>query len=204
MKFSLFASVLVLGMGLLSCTEKERSSLPARVNFFASFDTSQHFCPSIEKAKVDTLHGWDYCWEFLSPIEKMVGEERFERDRAKRLSSGQKALYFFWYLESEVPNGGFVQYYWNGCEKYLPATIKGLREIGDTAMLALVEDVELEYNSKRNTFVRNKLVNEFSETYEDLEWYDSFDKRFFSLREQTLKKFETYIRKHPEQFACMQ
>ena len=189
---------------LMGCNEKQKSAMPRRVNQFAAFDSAKHFCPELEKARIDSLHGWDYCWAFLSPIERMVGEERFEKDRSKRLSAGQKALYFFWYLESEVPNGGFVQYYWNGYDRYLPATMQGMKEIGDSAMLQLLEDVDKEYSRKRNTFEHNKLINEFSETYEELGWYNSFDKRFFFLREQSLRKLESYIRKNPDQFAAVQ
>lgn len=58
----------------------------------------------------------------LEPINIAIGDEN-EKDLATRFSPAQKALYYVWYLDAEVTNGGFIQFYWNDYRKYIPLII---------------------------------------------------------------------------------
>ncbi len=98
-----------------------------------TFDTSNHLQPLIDKTKFDTSHGWDFAWAVLEPINFAKGKED-EKLLSRRFSPGQKALYFFWHLDAEVANEGFIQFYRNNNRKYLPPIIDGLKLIGDTSM----------------------------------------------------------------------
>jgi hypothetical protein len=89
------------------------------------FEKENHLQPIFEKERFDNLHGWEFGWEILSFINIAKSDDN-ERELSKRFSPGQKALYFFWYLDAQVTNGGFIQFYTNGYRNYLPTIIEGL------------------------------------------------------------------------------
>jgi hypothetical protein len=92
---------------LVSCGQnKIQSDKPAEtlMELYNSFDKDNHLQPVFDKAKFDTLHGWDFGWEILEPINIAKGDED-EFQLSKRFSPGQKALYFIWYLDAQVTNG---------------------------------------------------------------------------------------------------
>src|ERR1700761_4202302 len=108
---------------------------------YTIFDENNHLQSLFDKTEFDNLRGWDFGWAMLEPIN--IAESRDEdAELSKRLSPGQKALYFFWYLDSAVINGGFIQFYWNGYREYLPTIINGLKLIGDNEMLLLIDSVD--------------------------------------------------------------
>ena len=122
---------------------------------FTIFDKDNHLQPAFNKTEFETLHGWDFGWEILSTINIA---ESGDDDEAltRRFSPGQKALYFFWYLDAAVTNGGFVQFYWNDYQRYLPAIKNGLQIIGDTELLQLVEEADHKYFENQQLFAAQK------------------------------------------------
>ena len=103
------------------------------MELYNTFDEANHLQPVFDKAKFSTLHGWDFGWAILEPINIAKGDED-EIELSRRFSPGQKALYFIWYLDAEVTNGGFIQFYWNDYRKYISPILQGLKLIGDTSM----------------------------------------------------------------------
>ena len=103
------------------------------------FDHTQHFRPELNKGEFFKLSGYDFGWFVLEPISKFVKDREHEIERGKYLSYGQKALYYWWYLDAQVTNGGFVQFYYNGYGPYVPTIIRGLEHIGDKEMADLVK-----------------------------------------------------------------
>jgi hypothetical protein len=49
-------------------------------------------------------------------------------------------------LDAQVTNGGFIQFYWNGYEVYLPSIKKGLELMGFTDLLKIINKSEKEYD----------------------------------------------------------
>jgi hypothetical protein len=76
------------------------------------FEKENHLKPDFDKSEFEELDSWDFGWAILQPIN-LAADKESEKALSKRFSPGQKALYFFWYLDEEVTNGGFIQFYWN-------------------------------------------------------------------------------------------
>ena len=157
MKSSISFLVLFL---LFSCGQTSKDSDTSSNNsneLYSSFDKENHLQPSFDKVRFDTLHEWDLGWALLETINKAQDDSE-EIKLSKRLSPGQKALYFYWYLNDEVTNGGFIQFYWNDYRKYLSPIREGLKLVGDTAMLDLVEQADKEYliNKEKFDFQKQK------------------------------------------------
>jgi len=123
----------------------------------------------------------------------MIGvNKEYEIERGKRLSYGQKALYYWHY---SVLDCGFAEFFDIGYEKYLPAIIMGLDYIGDRKMAEVCFKALQAYNKNKPNFesvMEEDFLNLMSEfdTYSDSENIDKM-----------INRFEKYIRKHPEEFC---
>lgn len=163
------------------------------------FDTNNHLQPFFDKTTFDTLHNWDFGWAILEPINIAKGKDD-EKLLATRFSPGQKALYFFWYLDGEVTNGGFIQFYWNGYRQYLPPIIDGLKLIGDSLMVDLVNKADEEYLKYKEQFILQRQKNDWQPLYDNLKKFDEYDSIYYATHEKTMDLIEKYARKYPDEF----
>ena len=167
---------------------------------YGTFDAKQHFKANISRKKFKKLRGFDLCWELLQPLSQMVGHKNYERDRLRYCSPGQTALYMYWQFDSEVTNGGFVQFFWNGNAEYVPSLINGLELIGDKKMAKLVEEAFGEYQQQRSAFFQCNQLQE-SALYDELEKLNQMDFEYFRLHKRTIDKLEKYIKRNPDEFV---
>lgn len=188
---------------LLGCWEENKTEFKlgeVSSSAYDTFDKPNHLLPNLDKGKFDTTHGWQLGWTLLEPINIANGEEE-EELLSRRLSPGQKALYFIWYLDAEVTNGGFIQFYWNGYRKYLQPIREGLKLIKDTSMLTLVEAADKEYVTQKDAFDTQRKEEDWSPLYDKLGNFKVHDSIYFAMHDSTMALMENYIRKQPNEFA---
>jgi len=167
------------------------------------FDQSKHFRPNLDKGEFFKLTGFDFGWFVLEPISEYIKDEKGELKKGNTLSYGQKALYYWWYVDAQVTNGGFTQFYYNGYGKYVPTIIKGLKHIGDNKMAGLVNrsyEIYLKENKKIKD-ARKGGLQEFSNLYKEIEDFDELDDEYYDLNEKTMKIIEKYVRKNPNEIC---
>ena len=167
---------------------------------YNTFDTSSHLQPLFDKTTFDTSHGWDFGWAVLQPINIAKGKED-ETLLARRFSPGQKALYFFWYLDAEVTSGGFIQFYWNDNRKYLPPIIEGLKLIGDSSMLDLVNKADGDYLKHKEQFILQRQKDDWHPLYDNLKKFDDYDSTYYLTHDKTMQLIEKYARQNPDEFV---
>ena len=167
---------------------------------FDVYDTSNHLQPDFNKTSFDTLHRWDFGWAILEPINIAKSRDD-EKDLSKRFSPGQKALYFFWYLDAEVTNGGFIQFYWNGYRDYLPTIINGLKLVGDSSLIDLIEKADKEYLTNRDKFDTQRKKDDWEPLYDNLTKFEDFDEAYYEIHDQSMDLIEKYIRQNPDEFV---
>jgi Domain of unknown function (DUF4375) len=152
----------------------------------------------IDKTQFNTMHSWEFGYAMLEPINKVkLPEEQL----LKKLSPGQKALHFIWYMDAQVTNGGFIQFYWNDYAKYLPQVIDGLKLIGDNQMVDLIHKVEIEFKANISQFVEQKKKDDWEPLYENLKNFDAYDKTYFATHVHMMELIEKYAREHPDEFV---
>lgn len=173
------------------------------MELYNTFDKDNHLQPLFDKTKFETLHGWNFGWAILEPI-KIAKDDEDEKLLSQRLSSGQKALYFIWYLDAQVTNGGFIQFYWNDYRKYLPPIIDGLKLIGDTSMLGLVEKADKEYLANKDRFILQRQKDNLESLYDSLKNFDKYDDIYYKTHNNTMKLIEKYARQNPSEFVKFQ
>lgn len=170
-----------------------------QTNPWKEFDSNNHLQPEMNSSEFDTLHSWDLGWRLLEPLNIAASDEH-EIELSKRLSPGQKSIYFFWYLDGQVTNGGFIQFYWNGYGKYLPAIHDGLKTIGDTELIQLLDQVNQYLSENESTFQKAIEKDDFEGIYEQLPKFDEFDDKYYELHNQTMALIENYARTNTKEF----
>ena len=168
------------------------------------FDQSKHFRPKLDKGDFFKLTGFDFGWFVLELISEYIQDRKGELQKGKTLSYGQKALYYWWYVDAQVNNGGFTQFYYNDYGKYVPTIIKGLKHIGDDKMAELVNrsyELYLKENKKIKD-ARKGGLQAFSNLYKEIEDFDELDDEYYDLNEKTMRIIEKYIRNNPNEICC--
>ncbi|MFY7733488.1 MAG: DMP19 family protein, partial [Bacteroidia bacterium] len=167
------------------------------------FDKTKHFRPKLNKSDFFKLTGFDFGWLVLEPISEFIQDRKGELTKGNTLSYGQKTLYYWWYVDAQVTNGGFTQFYYNDYGMYVPTIIKGLKHIGDNKMAELVNrsyELYLKENKKIKD-ARKGGLEAFSNLYKEITDFDELDDEYYKLNEQTMKNIENYIRKNLNEFC---
>lgn len=167
------------------------------------FDKSKHFRPKLDKGEFFKLTGFDFGWFILEPISEYIQDRKGELKKGSTLSFGQKALYYWWYVDAQVTNGGFTQFYYNDYGKYVPTIIKGLKHIGDDKMAELVNrsyELYLKENKKIKD-ARQGGLQEFSNLYKEIKDFNELDDEYYELNDQTMKIIENYVRNNPNEIC---
>ena len=167
------------------------------------FDQAKHFRPKLNKGDFFKLTGSDFCWFVLEPISEFIQDAKGELTKGNTLSYGQKALYYWWYVDAQVTNGGFTQFYYNDYTKYIPTIIKGLEHIGDKKMAELVNRSYKLYlkENKKIKDARQGGLEAFSNLYKEVKDFDELDTEYYKLNDQTMKNIEKYFRSHPNEIC---
>ena len=191
---------LILGCGQIKTQKKTTTEAPVVSKNTVDASGSGPLQPLFSKARFDSLHSWDFGWAILEPINIAKNEED-EKLLSKRFTPGQKALYYFWYLDAEVTNGGFIQFYWNGYGKYLPSIMDGLKLIGDSSMLNLVIKADKEYTANRKKFNLQREKEDWSPLYNNLKKFEEYDHVYYATHDKTMDLIEKYAREHASEFV---
>jgi antitoxin component YwqK of YwqJK toxin-antitoxin module len=179
-----------------------RSSNPENDPYW-EFDKANHYRPSLNKDDFYKFTGFDFGSFIFDPLAEYIGEIKYEKERCKAFSYGQKAAFYWFLLDMQVTNGGFIQYYFNDYGKYTPTIIKSLKHIGDLTMAELVNRSYELYlrDTKKLKQARAAGLEGLSGLYDQLEGFEELDDEYYKLHEETMENLENYIRKHPAEFC---
>jgi antitoxin component YwqK of YwqJK toxin-antitoxin module len=166
-------------MGLFDIFKETRNNDP-----YWAFDRSKHFRPRLNRNDFYRLEGFDFGWFLLEPISVYIGGPPGELIKGDQMSPGQKALYYWWYVDVQVRSGGFTQFYSKKFDKYVPTIIKSLEEIRDKKMAKLI----------RRTFDTFKVDSSSIE-------FDLLSKEYHEINGNTMDHIVSYVRKHPGEFC---
>jgi antitoxin component YwqK of YwqJK toxin-antitoxin module len=179
----------------------KKSKNVTETDYFSEIDPNNQLRPKINRADFFRTTEFDFGWLILEPICLVESREE-DAELAKRFSRGQKALYFWWYLDGQVNNGGFVQFYYNGYGIYVPAIIKGLEYIGDNEMAELVKGAHKIYLKNKKTIDKARERDLFGgDLYDRLDKLGEYDDKYYKINTQTMLIIEKYAKQHPNEFC---
>ena len=121
----------------------------------------------------------------------------------KKFNSSQQAIYLTWWLEGEVNNGGFNQFYTNSSGQYADMVPEQLRKMGATKFAELAERANQIYKSNYEQIRKEQdgTIEGFSKSYENNP-LNELDDEFYKLYEQEnlyMKQIE-FIRMNKNDF----
>lgn len=169
-------------------------------NPYSGFNPNDQLRPAISREDFFGASGFEFGWNILAPINIAKGPS-YEPELVKRFSPGQKALYFWWFLDAQVTNGGFVQFYFNRYNKYIPAIIAGMKAIGDPDMEALVRKAHDIALANPDMIAKGRRENNLSDLYKDLPDLGALDDQYFQLHHETMAKIELLAKRNPWDFC---
>jgi antitoxin component YwqK of YwqJK toxin-antitoxin module len=159
-------------------------------DIFNQTDPENQIRPEVLLIDYYRLNNMDFNWIILDPMSKAVTEYS-EKNKSnlsesiKIISSEQKLLFFWWYLDGQVTNGGFSQFLFNGYDKYFQPILNGLKLLPNKTYYELVEKVYLFYLKEQMGIVDRDKIEKF---------LSDANAEYFRINEQLYKDVENFIR----------
>ncbi|MGC4064783.1 MAG: DMP19 family protein [Polyangiaceae bacterium] len=138
--------------------------------------------------------------DFIEDRTKLAGGDT--RQALDALSDGFRAVYATWWVEAEVNNGGFNQYFWNASGAFACDAVAGFDRIGLPQLARLMERAIAIRNEDAHEIGRFKdrgTLEAFSESYENNRLND-LDQEFYALEADVSAARIRFIRDNAELF----
>ncbi len=130
--------------------------------------------------------------------------EPYTLDKISKLTKGRQAVFSTWWLEAEVNNGGFNQFYFNSSGQFAEMAVSGLKAIGAEKFSKLTSKANKIYNENKERLEEfdDGTMESFSESYKDNPLND-LDTEFYKLYEsEPIGDLRiTYIRNNTSEFT---
>ena len=130
--------------------------------------------------------------------------EQYTLDQISKLTKGQQAVFATWWLEAEVNNGGFNQFYFNSSGQFAEMAEIGFKTIGANKFSELTKRANKIYseNKERLEEFDDGTMESFSESYKDNPLND-LDTEFYNLydSEKIGELRIKYIRENKNEFT---
>ncbi|MCB9334947.1 MAG: DMP19 family protein [Flavobacteriales bacterium] len=165
--------------------------------FFEEFNNRPIY-KNLTQEIIDTISDDNLIQTVYDNIE-LIGDE-------KKLSNGQKAIYSIWWVEAEVNNGGFNQFYFNSSSKYSQMAYDGFKLIGAVKFAELMNTANNLYEENKEELAKydDGTLQGFSDSYDDNP-LNELDTKFYKLYdEEDLYALQIkYIRSNVNEFISL-
>jgi hypothetical protein len=137
-------------------------------------------------------------------VSGRIGEDYdHEREIVAKLPIGAQALYITWWVEAEVNNGGFNQYYWNSSGQFADQAAEAFEFFSAHEHAALMREansVRAMEAEKMKQFKDRGSMEAFSESYKESQ-LGPLDEKFYGTKENLGALRIAKIRSSPEFFS---
>jgi hypothetical protein len=121
-------------------------------------------------------------------------------DYVELTETQQAAHLVFWY-ESEVQNGGHLQYFHNQGDQRVRETIRALKRLGADCQSKVLARAVKQYASKPRTRIES--AEEYAEEALEGE-FDKLDRAFHACQPPLIEALEAYLQKHQPEFVVVE
>jgi len=118
----------------------------------------------------------------------------------EQLSSEQRSAQLIFWYDSEVQNGGHLQFFENRGTKHLAETIKALGLLDATSQQQILREAGELWLSRSRP--RIQTAQEFCDTALEGE-FDALDSRFYKSTPTLTQRLEAYLASHQELFVSV-
>ncbi len=137
----------------------------------------------------------------ISEMDYFISKLCSYGEELDKLTEAQKTFFFNQWLEREVNNGGFSQYFFNYSGNFALRTVASLDEIGAFHTSNLLQQAIDQFPDKKklnDRIVRQELMEEIEETAEDV--WNQLDNKFFEYQDDLSLLNIEFIRKNKKSF----
>lgn len=135
--------------------------------------------------------------------EKLPKDYTLEYQTVLSWTKPRQAIYLIWYLEAEVNNGGYNQFYFNSSGQYYQLLPDALKLVGADKFSNLTERANKIYQQENKKITKHQdgTLEGFSKSYEDNP-LNNFDTEFYDLyKTENLQQIQVaFIRNHKTEF----
>ena len=190
----------------LGCQDSKKIDYPNKEQLRASIEAfkNRKIYRTLDVATLQKIPDDELEQAIIDYVEtKVNGNYKEEPKMVRSLPEGIRAIYVTWWVESEVINGGFNQFFWNSHGVFAEDAVKGYEFLGAPEYAALMRQaiaVNLAEEPHMKKFRDQNSRESFSESYQHTKLTDidnKFDKLGSGLRHTRIK----VIREKPELFT---
>lgn len=153
-----------------------------------------------KRLTIDEILRLDNSTEMI--IELSYGlSDKINRSGYESLSHPEKVLNSVYWLESEINNGGFEQYYFNSSGNYAIDTPAALEDIGASRTAKIVREANAVFpggSPPRNRDDRTEILDQISEDIQ--ERWDELDNQFLKYEEPLEELQINYMKLNKNEF----
>jgi len=157
--------------------------------------------PALTEEIIKSLSDDDLQQAVLDCIYLKIGDDYNRRyEIITALSDGFRMVYSTWWLEAEIYNGGFNQFFWNIGE-FAEEAVDGYVLLGAEEHAKLMQraiEIFIKEEPRQRRFYIKGTLKAFSESYKHTN-LNQLDGEFYKLPDLNPLRV-SYIREHPEQF----
>ena len=132
-------------------------------------------------------------------LDIVFDENNDESIHLNRLSSEAKIVYFSWWCDAEIHNGGFDQFFFNSSGDYTQETMDALNIIGASISLSLFEKAISWFPNSRpdpDREKRWKQMEPFGESVAYEKLLNELDAKFYKYEDNISNLVNEYISKN--------
>ncbi len=138
-------------------------------------------------------------------MSENVVKEDYENEytNIKNLSEGMQYVWAIWWLEAEVNNGGFNQFFYNSSGQFAEEAYKGCLAIGANKTAEIVNSAVLTLFQEMDLYKKTKeagTIEAFMDSYKDTK-LGQFDDEFYKYEDDISGLLTKYIRNNLEMFV---
>jgi hypothetical protein len=129
-------------------------------------------------------------------------EARIDRLGFEALTPAEQVFFLVWWLEAEVNNGGFEQYFWNSAGDRAAATTEALDAIGAPLTADTLRQAMSRFpggSPPTDQTTRQDVLADLQDELGDV--FSTEDTAFFEYQEDLSSLLGDYVRRHREDFT---
>jgi len=172
-------------LSFFGCKKKEKSEMDLLIEKSTEEYNNRKIYKKLTAKILDSIPDDKLEQTIFDNIYEIIGEDyKNELNNVKKLTKGQQAFFSIWWLEAEVNNGGFNQFYFNSSGQYSEMSAVGLKTIGAEKFSQLVYRANKIYNENKERLEEfdDGTMESFSESYKDNP-LNACDMEFYELYE---------------------
>jgi hypothetical protein len=139
-------------------------------------------------------------WKVVEGIWSALNTPYEADPRLGELTQGQRAIYALKWVEAEVWNGGFAQYFSNSTGFLWPEAVEGAELLDLPRLAQVLHEAAAPFGQPypRDRELRESILDLLSEDYDD--YWDPFDAAFYDLTDRMTAAMLDYIDANPAEF----